>query len=72
MKLASSCTLWYKFARVCKEEEEVRYACIRCFGWFDDSWRIMLWRILLYLEDIAILGDFAILWSLDYDALALG
>ena len=41
-------------------------------GWFDDSWRITLWRILLYLEDIAILGDFVILWSLDYDALVLG
>ena len=47
-------------------------ACIGCFGWFDDSWRIMLWRILLYLEDIAILGDFAIFGGLHYDALALG
>ena len=26
---------------------------------------------LLYLEDIAILGDLATLWSLDYDALVL-
>ena len=34
-------------------------------------WRITLWRILLYLEGIAILGDLATLWSLDYDALVL-
>ena len=40
--------------------------------WFDDSWRITLWRILLYLEDIAILGDFAILWSLDFNVVDLG
>ena len=33
--------------------------------------RITLWRIFLYLEDIAILGDLATLWSLDYDALVL-
>ena len=29
-------------------------------------WRITLWRILLYLEDIAILGDFALHWFDDY------
>ena len=55
-----------------EKKKEVRYTCVGCFAWFDDSWRITLWRILLYLEGIAILGDFAILWSLDYDALALG
>ena len=55
-----------------EKKKKVCYAWIGCFGWCDDSWRITLWRILLYLEDIAILGDFAILWSLDYDALALG
>ena len=55
-----------------EKKKKVTYTCVSCFGWFDDSWRTMLWRILLYLEDIAILGDFAILWSLDYDALALG
>ena len=31
----------------------------------------LAWRILLYVEDIAILGDLATLWSLDYDALVL-
>ena len=36
-----------------------------------EFWRITLWRILLYLENIAILGDLATLWSLDYHALVL-
>ena len=34
-------------------------------------WRITLWRILPFLEDIAILGNLATLWSLDYHALVL-
>ena len=55
--------------------EDLDYGALYLFwrlGWFDDSWRITLWRILLYLEDIAILGDFAIFGGLHYDALALG
>ena len=41
-------------------------------GWFDDSWRITLWRILLYLEDFAIFGDFAIVeaWLGDLEGLS--
>ena len=44
--------------------EDLDYGALYLFwrlGWFDDSWRITLWRILLYLEDFAIFGDFAIL-----------
>ena len=36
-----------------------------------EFWRITLWRILPFLEDIAILGNLATLWSLDYHALVL-
>ena len=36
-----------------------------------EFWRITLWRILTFLEGIAILGDLATLWSLDYHALVL-
>ena len=37
-----------------------------------EFWRIMLWGILPFLEDIAIIGNLATLWSLEACSATLG
>ena len=59
--------LCFRYWRYCQNAlniEKIQHALV-------EFWRITLWRILPFLEDIAILGDLATLWSLDYHALVL-
>ena len=77
MKFASSCTLWYKFARVCEEEEEVHYAWFGVFVlvwwlWRTSTMRHYAWRwsLVWWLLLVDILVTFLCLE--DYVTLAFG